>query len=653
MVLLLFLIVFMIDTLPQYRVWAKWRRIADLVNLTTASFFAAEWVLRFYSFRRPWRYLFQPLTIVDVLGIFPGFIKYTTGEHTYFGNVKWLRALQVLRVLRILRLTEYSVELYVTIRTLRRSATQIAIVMMAIAALLLTGCFLLFYAENDSLDLVNVQWMRKNHGVSEPSPYQNVFFCLYWGFVTITTVGYGDYTPVSPWGQVIACLTMFMGVFTIVFPTSIISNNFASEWDAFRKAQKLHEQRILQRQTHGRRHELKKVMGYANQSYNESGVEYSGVSGNEEENVGYMPQEATSDAGPSAGPSAETIGWRRFLDRAKAGTWDSQRVRQDEYHEQSFSPSGDTPSIDESSRIGPAEYGHLIDISKRVEENLGIPGISLGGLDMDSEVNQNLVVSAMFSKLYNQSFSILCERLVLRLVDNLRLESVDEVAELLEYHPESENVVRSWPHDNKLSMLEYKLLGYVFNNLKGRLRRSFEFEPHHDSSSAGGRQPSASMDDTRSLPLRRPGARNPVKKIRRRIRSKLTDVTGKLALPRVPTHQSVHDYMSADIAGEHRMPRSQKPSGLNLARRAHLNNMHRSNTRVDLRDGRADSSYLELGGGDSQASGSGIQHRRPGSVSSPAIAITVPSTSEDLSPEDQPAKDDKVKDRSEGMDQDG
>ncbi|KAJ2156108.1 hypothetical protein GGH15_005629, partial [Coemansia sp. RSA 562] len=104
--------------------------------------------------------------------------------------------------------------------------------MMVIVVVLLTGCFLLFFAENDSLDRTAVKWMRKNQGVNEVSPFQNIFFCLYWGFVTITTVGYGDYTPVSPWGQVIASVTMFVGVFTIVFPTSIISNNFASEWEA-------------------------------------------------------------------------------------------------------------------------------------------------------------------------------------------------------------------------------------------------------------------------------------------------------------------------------------------------------------------------------------------------------------------------------------
>ncbi|KAI7827340.1 hypothetical protein BX661DRAFT_183089, partial [Kickxella alabastrina] len=234
-VVLLFLIVFIIDTFPQYRVQSHWRDIARSVNLATALFFAVEWVLRLYAFQRP-------------LMHHPWVLYFTNDSANFLGKAKWLRALQILRVLRVLRLTEYSVELYVTIRTLRKSLLQILVVMTIIIILLLTACFLLFFAENNRLD---------------PSPYQNIFYCLYWGFVTITTVGYGDYTPVSPWGHV----TMFMGVFTIVFPTSIISNNFAAEWEAFHKAQKVHDQRLLLYEYEYKRHDLARVWNYANQAY--------------------------------------------------------------------------------------------------------------------------------------------------------------------------------------------------------------------------------------------------------------------------------------------------------------------------------------------------------------------------------------------------
>ncbi|KAJ2897197.1 hypothetical protein GGI21_004967, partial [Coemansia aciculifera] len=128
----------MLDTLPQYRIRSNWRNFARNVNLSTALFFALEWVLRFYSFQRPLRYIFQPLTIIDLLGIIPAFIYYQQADQNSFGHAKWLRALQILRVLRVLRLAEYSVEMYVTVRTLRKSLFQILVVMMIIMLFLMT-----------------------------------------------------------------------------------------------------------------------------------------------------------------------------------------------------------------------------------------------------------------------------------------------------------------------------------------------------------------------------------------------------------------------------------------------------------------------------------------------------------------------------------
>ncbi|PIA13904.1 voltage-gated potassium channel [Coemansia reversa NRRL 1564] len=578
-VLLLFLIVFMIDTLPQYRVRAQWRRIADLVNLVTAAFFAAEWLLRFYAFRRRIMYLFQPLTLIDVLGIIPGFIPYTTGETSYFGHVKWLRALQVLRVLRILRLTEYSVELYVTIRTLRKSLTQIIIVMMVIFIVLLTGCFLLFFAENDSLNRSTVQWMRKNHGVQEVSPFQNIFFCLYWGFVTITTVGYGEYTPVSPWGQVIACVTMFMGVFTIVFPTSIISNNFASEWEAFHKAQKLKEQRQLQRENRNKRRELTRLWSYANQTYDESIHSNRGPAsdlGNEESRFGYNSSDSSSE-GPAMQHNKATKSEKaRMFDQVEMGAWGGKQTQQQVPTQQqsnhgelliagpsrvsNLSP-GSSPVFFGDTKIGPKEYSHILDVSKRVERDLGIPGINLGDIDTDNEINQNLVVSAMYSKLYNKAYTTLCERMVIRLVEHLGFGSIDSVAEFLQYHPGSESMVHSWPHDNKLTILEYKLLEYVLNNLKSRMSPGFDFSPsRHRSppSEVHTSSPPLNEVNNNAQDMQGPDSGNGhrTKEIKRRLRHKMTNIKTHFTLSQKPTHPSIHDYMTSSIAKDRKFVQS-------------------------------------------------------------------------------------------------
>ncbi|KAJ2163044.1 hypothetical protein GGF46_000230 [Coemansia sp. RSA 552] len=532
MVLLLFLIVFMIDTMPQYRVRRRWREIAYLVNLTTASFFALEWVLRFYAFHRRWKYLFQPMTVVDVLGIFPGFVRYDTGATPNFGNVKWLRALQVLRVLRVLRLTEYSVELYVTVRTLRKSLVQIIVVMLVIFSVLLTGCFLLFFAENDQLDLARVEWLRKDQGVLEASPFQNIFFCIYWGFVTITTVGYGDYTPVSPWGQVIACLTMLVGVFTIVFPTSIISNNFASEWEAFRTAQKIHEQRMLQRESHRKRRELSRLWSYANQPYD------GDVHASPSPRATTPSSEELQISGPSSGgvvqvPGHEAAGSKVTFDRGDGGG----------HLLASHSPS----PFGGPAKIRPKEYDRIIDVSKKVEKGLGIPGISLGDIDMDNEVNQSLVVSAMYSKLYNNAFTTLCERMVLRLIESSGYESIDSISEFLEHDPNSETIVRSWPHENKLTMLEHKVLGYVLNNVKSRINPDIdivlESEVPDVASEPATPAPSA-YEQPHTTDPGVTGAGQRAEKVKQKIQAGLRSIASKLPMTHTPpAHEPIQEYI--------------------------------------------------------------------------------------------------------------
>ncbi|MAP64173.1 MAG: ion transporter [Microbacterium sp.] len=47
---------------------------------------------------------------------------------------------------------------------------------------------------------------------------------LWWAFVTITTVGYGDYTPVTSWGRIIAVLLMTGGIAVV----GVVSATFAS-----------------------------------------------------------------------------------------------------------------------------------------------------------------------------------------------------------------------------------------------------------------------------------------------------------------------------------------------------------------------------------------------------------------------------------------
>ncbi|KAJ2325360.1 hypothetical protein GGI00_005060, partial [Coemansia sp. RSA 2681] len=484
------------------------------------------------------------------------------------------------------------------------SLFQILVVMMIIVLFLVTACFLLFYAENDSLDVANVRWLRKNHGVVEPSPYQNVFFCLYWGFVTVTTVGYGDYTPVSPWGQVIACFTMIIGVFTIVFPTSIISNNFATEWQAFHSAQKRRGQRILHREYEHKRHDLSRVLEYANQDYEARPGGDGGGDGRL-----HAHGDAQSEILQISGTSLTGSGEQALLAAHAHGSEDHQHalhLPQHPRHRQQRSELlfgeaiGDTASsTDEdalyaprSTKLAPFEYNRIMNLREKVGKDLGIPDMALDQVDTGSEVNQNLVVNAMYTKLYNDAYGTLCERMLLRLVEQNGLGSVDDVAQFLQSRPSQEQAARNWPSEKQLTMLEYKLLSFVYEKVS--LRTGFALgtsaahhapadvhsrvmEHTHTQTSTHwhgrskhkglGKFPTFSHSSTLSSPnLAATAKESPSKAMRQRLRSKLSRVYDNLPMTREATHQSVHSYMSSAIANEApEASRRSKSSRLNLA----------------------------------------------------------------------------------------
>ncbi|KAJ2778475.1 hypothetical protein H4R18_004573 [Coemansia javaensis] len=517
-VLLLFLIVFMIDTMPQYRVREDWRRLADLVNLTTSSVFAAEWVLRFYAYPRPLRYLIQPLTLLDVLGIFPGFIPYRSGRHGYLGQLKWLRALQILRVLRVLRLASYSVELYVTMRTMRKSLVQIMIVMIVILVAMLTACFLLFFAENDALDTARVEWLRKNRGVSEVSPFQNVFFCLYWGFVTITTVGYGDYTPVSPWGQVIACFTMFVGVFTIVFPTSIISNNFAAEWAAFQAARRLEEERDLRDRNQAGRHELHCLYSYAAMPYKGNDGNSSSSTSEHPSSTSPGPEESQAECpspDPSPAPPAPLPSAHQVLQDPGPGEYGGGRL-------------GGV-----SVRTGPQEYAQIIDVMRRVEKDLGVPNMALGGTEVSGAVNQSLLIGALHSRLYNKALTALCERMALVVLEGAEDPTLDAVVEALQQRPATDSGVRARIHGRRLTTLEFNALEFV---LAPHLPAEQPLPPQEAAPAAAGEKRGGMGRASTHASIwahHRPGQR-----ARQRLRARLHGAANRLSLSRTGTQAS-------------------------------------------------------------------------------------------------------------------
>lgn len=124
-----------------------------------------------------------------------------------------LRVLRILRLLRVFKLSHYSSaleDLFSAIYQERRSFAAASYLLLL--ALILTSSFM-YYAENEH----------------QPDKFSSIPNSMYWSLITLTTVGYGDVSPVTSVGKVISIFTAFLGVSVIAMLTGIVASAFSNQ----------------------------------------------------------------------------------------------------------------------------------------------------------------------------------------------------------------------------------------------------------------------------------------------------------------------------------------------------------------------------------------------------------------------------------------
>lgn len=171
-------------------------------------FFTIEYITRVYCSPNRWRYIFSFYGIVDLLSIIPSYLSLFISDISYLLIIRLLR---VLRVFRILKLVRYLSEANVLARSLFMSRRKILVFFSVVLVLATIFGSLMFIVEGPE------------HG------FTSIPRSIYWTVVTITTVGYGDITPQTVIGQVIAALVMLTGYSIIAVPTGIFTAEIAQE----------------------------------------------------------------------------------------------------------------------------------------------------------------------------------------------------------------------------------------------------------------------------------------------------------------------------------------------------------------------------------------------------------------------------------------
>jgi len=164
--------------------------------------FTVEYVLRLVCVSHPARYARSFFGVVDLLAILPTYISLVLpGAQAMLV----IRTLRILRVFRVLKLANYVRESDTLVQALYASRRKIAVFIFAVFTLVIVFGALMYLVEGPE------------HG------FTSIPRGVYWAIVTLTTVGYGDISPGTDLGQMLAAVIMVMGYGIIAVPTGIVT----------------------------------------------------------------------------------------------------------------------------------------------------------------------------------------------------------------------------------------------------------------------------------------------------------------------------------------------------------------------------------------------------------------------------------------------
>jgi voltage-gated potassium channel len=186
-------------------------------ELISISIFTIEYLIRLWSvpekpeyrgmspLKARFKYFLTPMAIIDLLAILPFFISLFI-----FIDLRYLR---LLRVLRLLKLSHHFKGFSIFLTVIEKEIKSISAAMMVMLFLIVIAASLMYTLESKA----------------QPEVFGSILQSLWWSVVTMTTVGYGDVTPITTAGKIVSTFIMLIGVGLVALPTGMLAARFGEE----------------------------------------------------------------------------------------------------------------------------------------------------------------------------------------------------------------------------------------------------------------------------------------------------------------------------------------------------------------------------------------------------------------------------------------
>ncbi len=204
--ILVSVLVVMLDSVAELN--KSYGHLFDILEWTFTILFTIEYGLRIYSVKNPVRYIFSFFGLVDLMAIIPTYLVLVFSGAQY---LMVIRALRILRIFRILKLTHYLGEADLLMKSLAGAKHKVLVFLFFMLTVVSIFGSLMFIIEGPDNGFTSIP-----QGV-------------YWAVVTVTTVGYGDITPVTPLGKGLASMMVIIGYSIIAIPTGIFTAELSKQ----------------------------------------------------------------------------------------------------------------------------------------------------------------------------------------------------------------------------------------------------------------------------------------------------------------------------------------------------------------------------------------------------------------------------------------
>lgn len=246
-------VTFCLETMHNFEDVPERTFIFFVIECICIGAFTTEYVLKLLCAPKTLAFIVSPLNMVDFISIIPFYLEQAVSGGGVAGT-RVFRTIRLVRVFRVLKLGGRFSKIQVVATVMWESLDMLGVMLFLLSITVVIFSTLIYFAERgDYYEEFNV-YSRKTDiscdaSVLEgthileadgktlvkgcervESPYKSIPDSFWWCIVTLMTVGYGDESPITSEGKLVACLAMLVSVLLLALPISVIGTEFTQQW---------------------------------------------------------------------------------------------------------------------------------------------------------------------------------------------------------------------------------------------------------------------------------------------------------------------------------------------------------------------------------------------------------------------------------------